>query len=100
MCKLYLSYVFTLCVKVHCNSLQTHQKRASDPITDGCESRCGCWKLNLGPLEEQSVLLTSEPSLQLVSRHFAEFQRLTFLTNIHFTVLGLGHVYLLWMVLH
>jgi hypothetical protein len=25
---------------------------------------CGCWELNLGPLEEQSVLLTSEPSLQ------------------------------------
>jgi hypothetical protein len=25
---------------------------------------CGCWELNSGPLEEQSVLLTSEPSLQ------------------------------------
>jgi hypothetical protein len=23
-----------------------------------------CWELNSGPLEEQSVLLTSEPSLQ------------------------------------
>jgi hypothetical protein len=23
---------------------------------------CGCWKLNSGPLEEQSVLLTAEPS--------------------------------------
>jgi hypothetical protein len=43
---------------------QTHQKRASDPITDGCEPPCGCWDLNSGPLEEQSVLLTSEPSLQ------------------------------------
>jgi hypothetical protein len=49
---------------VHCHSLQTHQKRASDPITDGCEPPCGCWELNSGPLEEQSVLLTSEPSLQ------------------------------------
>jgi hypothetical protein len=29
----------------------------SDPITDGCE-------LNSGPLEEQSVLLTAEPSHQ------------------------------------
>ena len=47
----------------HC-SLQTHQKRASDPITDGCESPCGCWELNSGPLEDQSVLLTPEPSLQ------------------------------------
>jgi len=41
-----------------------HQKRASDPITDGCEPPCGCWELNSGPLEEQSVLLTTEPSLQ------------------------------------
>jgi hypothetical protein len=44
--------------------LQTHQKRASDSITDGCEPPCGCWELNSGPLEEQPVLLTSEPSLQ------------------------------------
>jgi hypothetical protein len=49
---------------VHCCSLQTHQKRASDPITDDCEPPCGCWELNSGPLEEQSVLLTTEPSLQ------------------------------------
>jgi hypothetical protein len=24
---------------------------------------CGCWELNLGPLQEQQVLLTTEPSL-------------------------------------
>jgi hypothetical protein len=41
-----------------------HQKRASDLITDGCEPPCGCWDLNSGPSEEQSVLLTAEPSLQ------------------------------------
>ena len=46
------------------STLQTHQKRTSDPITDGCEPPCGCWELNSGPLEEQSVLLTTEPSLQ------------------------------------
>jgi hypothetical protein len=40
------------------------QKRESDPSTDGCEPQCGCWELNSGPLEEQSVLLTIEPSLQ------------------------------------
>jgi hypothetical protein len=34
------------------------------PITDGCEPPCGCWELNSGPLEEQSVLLTAESSLQ------------------------------------
>jgi hypothetical protein len=51
-------------VSVHCCSLQRCHKRASDPITDGCEPPCGCWELNSGPLGEQSVLLTAEPSLQ------------------------------------
>ena len=40
------------------------QKRASDPITDGCKSPCGCWKLTSGPLKKQPVLLTAEPSIQ------------------------------------
>ncbi|GAB1299023.1 Bifunctional epoxide hydrolase 2 [Apodemus speciosus] len=43
---------------------KTHQKRASDLITGGCEPPCGCWELDSGPLEEQPVLLTTEPSLQ------------------------------------
>ena len=42
----------------------TFQKRVSDLIMDGCEPPCGCWGLNSGPLEEQSVLLTAEPALQ------------------------------------
>ena len=29
---------------VHCCCLQTHQKRASDPISDGCEPPHGCWE--------------------------------------------------------
>jgi hypothetical protein len=49
----------------HFRCLQTHQKKASGTITDGCEPPCGYWELNSGPLEEQSVLLTAEPSLQL-----------------------------------
>lgn len=49
-----------------------HQKRALGPmrlqsngITVRCnfELPCGCWDLNSGPLEEQPVLLTAEPSL-------------------------------------
>jgi hypothetical protein len=40
-----------------------NQKRVSDLITDGCEPPYGCWDLNSGLLEEQSVLLTAEPSL-------------------------------------
>jgi hypothetical protein len=54
-------------MSTHC-SLQTHQKRASDLITDGCEPLCGCWELNSGPLEEQLVLLTTKPSLQLPNK--------------------------------
>jgi hypothetical protein len=57
-------YLFILCIRVHHHcSLQTHQKRVPDPITDGYDPPCGCWDLNSGPLEEQSVLLTAEPSL-------------------------------------
>ena len=40
------------------------QKRAPDRIIEGCKPPCGTWELNSGPLEEQSVLLTAEPSLQ------------------------------------
>jgi hypothetical protein len=40
------------------STLRTHQKMASDSITDGC------WELNSGPLEELSMLLTVDPSLQ------------------------------------
>ena len=56
--------LFILCIWVLCSCLQTHQKRALDPITVGCKPSCHCWELNSGPLEEQSVLLTTEPSLQ------------------------------------
>jgi hypothetical protein len=46
---------------MHMSALfSTHQKRASDPIIDGCGPR----ELNSGPLKEQSVLLTPGPFLQ------------------------------------
>jgi hypothetical protein len=59
-----LTYFIPFYMSVHCQCLQTHQKRASDLITDGCEPPCGCWDLNSRPLEEQPVLLITEPSLQ------------------------------------
>jgi hypothetical protein len=63
--KIYLFiYLFIYYMCVHCSYLQTHQKGALDPITDSCEPPCGCWELNSEPLEEQSVLLAAEPSLQ------------------------------------
>ena len=33
-------------------------------VTDSCELPCECWELMPGPPEEQSGLLTAEPSLQ------------------------------------
>ena len=53
-------YEYTVVVFRH-----TPVEYASAPITDGCEPPCDCWELNSGPMREQSVLLTSEPSLQL-----------------------------------
>jgi hypothetical protein len=38
----FLKILFFSSIWVHCHCLQTHQKRASDPITDGCEPPCGC----------------------------------------------------------
>jgi hypothetical protein len=52
--------------------LQTHQKRVSNPISEGCEQPCGYWELNSGPLEEQVVLLTAEMSLQPLKFNFNE----------------------------
>ena len=49
-------------------------------ITHICEPPCACWESNLGPVEEQPVLLTAEPSLQplpsLLSLGFAALARL------------------------
>jgi hypothetical protein len=46
--------------QVHCHCLQTHQRRVSDPITDGCEPPCGCSMLTLHSLF--FLLPTSSPS--------------------------------------
>jgi hypothetical protein len=55
-------FVFIICK--YTVAVFRHQERESGLVTDGCEPPCGCWDLNSGPLEEQSVLLTAEPSLQ------------------------------------
>jgi hypothetical protein len=47
ICLFFYLYEYTVAV-------QTHQKRASDPIADGCEPPCGYWDLNSRPLEEQT----------------------------------------------
>ena len=52
---------------MYMNTLSTRtplrQKRASDPIIDGCKPSHDFWGLDSGPLEEQTMLLPTEPSL-------------------------------------
>ena len=48
----------TLCMSALTAHTSAGQKRAPDPITDDREPPCGCWDLNSGPSEQQSVLLT------------------------------------------
>ena len=43
-------------------------------VTDSGEMPCGCWKLNLGPLEEQSVLIITESFLQPIWLSFILFK--------------------------
>jgi hypothetical protein len=65
-CPFFLRFIYYYAL-VHCSCLQMHQKRVSDLIMGGCEPPCGCWDLNSGPSEEQSVLLSTEPSRQPMS---------------------------------
>jgi hypothetical protein len=60
------SYLFIICkytVAVFRHTRREHQI-SLHLITDGRVLPCGCWDLNSGPSEEQSVLLTAEPSLR------------------------------------
>jgi hypothetical protein len=43
-----------------CEDVRSHETG----VPDSCELPCRCWELNPSPLEEQSVLLTTMPSLQ------------------------------------
>jgi len=64
--KIYLFYVYEYTVAVFRHIRRGHRI----PLQDGCETPCGCWDLNSGPLEEQSVLLAAEPALQPWSHLF------------------------------
>lgn len=44
--------------------MQRLQRLSGTGVVDSCEPPRGCWELNPAPLEEQPVLLISEPSLQ------------------------------------
>ena len=43
-------------------------ERTLDLTIDDCEPPCGCWELNSGLMEEQPVLLSTEPFFQPPNR--------------------------------
>ena len=61
-----MTYLFNLCTLAFCLHVYLCEGFGSSGmgVTDSCELPYGCWELNPGPLEEQPVLLTNEPSLQ------------------------------------
>jgi hypothetical protein len=65
-----------MCVGVLSTCMSVHHMYAGCPQRPGegvdplelelqmvVKSACGCWESNSGPLEKQSVLLTTEPTL-------------------------------------
>ena len=59
-----------VCISALSACMPACQKKAPDPIIDGCEPPCSFWELNSGPLEEQPTVLTTEPSLQPMILYF------------------------------
>ena len=55
--------IYLLCIHLLPAYMPAGQK-TPDLIISGYEPPCGCYELNSGPLVEQPVLLTLEPSLQ------------------------------------
>ena len=74
--KVYLFYFMCVCVCVYkywhlclCNTCVQGPWIPSEGVKDDHEP-CGCWEQIEGPLEEQPVLLATEPSLQLLKHYF------------------------------
>lgn len=75
----FMRFTFGLCVLVFAcmhvctpSTCSTYRgpKRAEESsgyrVTNGGKPPCGCWESKAGPLLEQPLLLTAEPSLQLL----------------------------------
>jgi hypothetical protein len=62
----YNLFIFILCTLVICLHVCLCEgvRSPETGIANSCELPYECWELNLGPLKEQPVLLTTEPSLQ------------------------------------
>lgn len=64
---LFILYVFSLhvCLCATCmKCLQSLEETLRSPGT-GVTGPCGCWEINLCPLEQQQMSLTTEPPLPL-----------------------------------
>jgi hypothetical protein len=61
--ELFISILYTLVFYLNVY-LCEDAKSPTTGIIDSYELPYGCWELNLGPPEEQLVLLTAEPALQ------------------------------------
>jgi hypothetical protein len=59
-------FIFISCALVFCLHVCLCEgvRSPGTGVTDIYELPCECWELNLGPLEKQPALLTTEPSLQ------------------------------------
>lgn len=57
---LYVYHMFALCERRSEEGITF----PGNGVTGGCEMNCWCWELNLDPLQEQLVLLTTKQSLQ------------------------------------
>ena len=62
--------------------------RRGHPITNGFEPPCGCWELNLGPLEEQSVLFNCSAVSPAQLKLFLSLLRFKVLTVNIFAIRG------------
>jgi hypothetical protein len=61
--------VLPVCVSAPCTCLVSMEASrvvgsTGTGVTDGCELPCGCWELNLGPLQEQPGYLAANPPPQ------------------------------------
>lgn len=53
-----------VCVPYLRSQMNTGSHGAGTRVADDCELPGGSWELNVGPLEEQPVLLPTDPLLQ------------------------------------
>lgn len=54
----------SLCMPCAHRDMWRPEESVINGVTDAWELLCGCWEQSMGPMEEQQVLLVTDPSLQ------------------------------------